>query len=99
MIIRVYQLQIRFNNFYEATHCIIHILLSLSEKKNRLYLICIFYILKFFNHAIFCAPCARMYVGQAVHEPAETKTAITRNVATRNDKTRYISIKCDIFQN
>ena len=101
MTIRVYQLQSSFNIFYEATHCIIFILLSLSEKKNRLYLICIFYSLKFccfFNHAFLRAPRARMHGGQAVSEPAETETVVTRNGETRNDKTRYSSIKSNIFQ-
>ena len=98
MTIRVYQLPSSFNIFYEATHCIIFILLSLSEKKNRLYLICIFYSLNFLNNAFLHIPCARMHDGQIVNEPAETETAVTRNGATRNDKTRYISIKSGIFQ-
>ena len=85
-------------HFFEATHCIIFILLSLSEKKNRLYLICIFYSLNFLNNAFLHIPCARMHDGQIVNEPAETETAVTRNGATRNDKTRYISIKSGIFQ-
>ena len=58
MTIRVYQLQSSFNIFYEATHCIIFILLSLSEKKNRLYLICIFYSLKFFCFFLIMHSCA-----------------------------------------
>ena len=61
---------------------------------------CIFYSLKFFfNHAFLCAPHARMHIGQAVSEPAETETAVTENGATREDKTRYINTKSDIFQN
>ena len=42
---------------------------------------------------------ARMQAGHAASEPAETETEVTRNVATRNDKTRCISIKSEIFQN
>ena len=45
------------------------------------------------------APRARMHGGQAASEPVETETAVTRNGATRNDKTRCISIKSEIFQN
>ena len=66
----------------------------LSEKKNRLYLICIFYSLKFVFVFVFLI----MHGGQAASEPVETETAVTKNGATRNDKTRYISIKSDIFQ-
>ena len=39
-----------------------------------------------------------MHGGQAVSEPAETETVVTRNGETRNDKTRYSSIKSNIFQ-
>ena len=40
-----------------------------------------------------------MHGGQAVSEQVETEILVTRNGARKNDKTRYINIKSNVFQN